>query len=188
MARTYSIADERGIKFQYTGQLVTEECPSCHIVYAIPRSLFDLAQERSLASPEETLSVYCPSGHSWHYMGKNEEQRLRAELTKQQRANDDLLDRLTTTEKDRRRVVKRATNGVCVECNRTFQNLLRHMKTKHGHEPEGSLSGLLVHKRREPGGGRVKCTYKRTPAERSAYRWADVDCPQCLATRPSLPA
>ncbi len=188
MATTYQIADERGVTFRNNGVLVTASCPTCHILYAIPKTLHDRARERSLASEYETLFVYCPNGHWWHYMGKNEKQRLSDALAAQHRANDDLLDRLNVTERDRRRIVKRVTNGVCIECNRSFQNLERHMKTKHGHGPTGSLSALLVHKRQgQRAGTSVKC-YARVALERTSYRWADVDCPKCLAARPAVPA
>lgn len=48
--------------------LVTVNCPTCTIVFAMPKQLFDLRQK-------DGESFYCPSGHKLHY-GDNETAKL----------------------------------------------------------------------------------------------------------------
>lgn len=82
-------------------------------------------------------SIHCPNGHSigWH---ETDADRLRKELAaeKQKSAMEASTRRMVeeALEKERReakRLKKRNDAGVCSCCNRTFQNLARHMNTKH---------------------------------------------------------
>lgn len=81
---------------------------------------------------------YCPAGHRQYYSGKTKEQKLKEELSRaNQRADQhrreafEQRQRATSISKSYQKVRERVKNGVCPCCNRTFENLARHMKTKH---------------------------------------------------------
>ena len=101
------------------------------MLYALPDTLDEKNKESA------TRYWYCPNGHRLHYT-ETEVDRLRKEL---QRAHAD-ADRARQAEAQQRekvgqisrsynRVRTRIRNGVCPCCNRTFQNLARHMQTQH---------------------------------------------------------
>lgn len=89
-------------------------------------------------------SFWCPNGHSMSYK-ETEADKLRRErdrLAQQIAQRDDEIrrQRELREEAERRvsaargqvtRLKKRASAGVCPCCNRTFENLHRHMQTKH---------------------------------------------------------
>lgn len=85
------------------------------------------------------IRFYCAYGHDQYYVeGESDETKLRRErdLLKQQLAfRDDRiknLDRRLTAQRGVvTRIKNRVGNGVCPCCNRSFHDLLRHMKTKH---------------------------------------------------------
>lgn len=102
-----------------------EQC-WCGIWHAIPKSLQRQAQR-------DGITVYCPLGHSWTYQ-ETEADRLRAALATAERQAASRLARLDQEQARRKtaeRKLKRVTAGVCPCCNRTFQNLARHMKGQH---------------------------------------------------------
>jgi hypothetical protein len=113
--------------------LNTLECASCGICFAIPGSF-----ERQRRDDGETF--YCPSGHKNVYR-KTEAQRLMEQLKAKERelraVKCDILreQKLRTDERIARekveRKLKRVHRGVCPCCKRTFQNIQRHMETKH---------------------------------------------------------
>lgn len=110
--------------------LETEECCNCGIAFAMPDYMM-----RRLKN--EGGSFYCPNGHGQHYT-KSEITRLREKLDEQTRAATQMAERARNAEaaeqraaKEMKRLKKRASAGVCPCCNRTFQALARHMKTKH---------------------------------------------------------
>lgn len=89
------------------------------------------------ACKEEGKTFYCPMGHGQIY--RNSEVQV---LTKKLAASQELVTRLetrilnseamfTVEAKKRQRLEKRVNNGVCIHCNRTFQQLARHMKARH---------------------------------------------------------
>jgi len=122
-----------------TTELVSVQC-WCGVWHAIPRNVYQRAKDKG----EE---VYCPVGHKWWFK-KTEAQRLRevnVSISSQLRwANDRLAYEksqhdqtrasLRSTEAAKTRLQKkihRVDNGVCPHCNRSFENLRRHMETKH---------------------------------------------------------
>lgn len=112
-------------------EFVTEECCSCGIPFAMTKDF----QRRRL---NDHKLFYCPSGHSQHYTGKSEAQKLREQLEKTQRNLEAESGRAALLEQHRNQVSRsygkmreRVKNGVCPCCNRTFQNLLQHMRTEH---------------------------------------------------------
>lgn len=114
------------------------ECATCQIPIALT-----LDHEERLRTYGGTF--HCPVGHpnSWH--GNTEVDRLRAKLADQTRTASQMAERARVAEsaaqqseearaaasKELKRVKARVKAGVCPCCNRTFQQLARHMTTKH---------------------------------------------------------
>ncbi len=91
-------------------------------------------------------NFWCPHGHSQAYIeGESEETKLRRERDRLKQSIAYEQDRTREAREDaehqRRRangykghaakITKRAKAGVCPCCNRTFQQLARHMATQH---------------------------------------------------------
>jgi len=129
-----------GKKFNTDTTLVCAECPTCHILFAIPESL-ERSARRYPGDSKNGWKLCCPLGHVWWYVGETPEQKLqrardslarerarhdqtRAELTGQRAAK-------TRFRNERDRLKARAAAGVCPCCNRTFKQLARHMAAKH---------------------------------------------------------
>lgn len=79
-------------------------------------------------------TFYCPNGHAQYFSGKSEAEKLREELKRkeQELANkviekNDIWNELQKTQKK----LTRLNKGTCSCCKRTFQNLKRHMESKH---------------------------------------------------------
>jgi hypothetical protein len=120
----------------YTGQLQVTSC-WCGIRLAIPSDLFAMAKRH------EGHTVFCPLGHKFVYSNTTEEQlaeerRLRRSAEQRAAARLELLrqeershaaTRGHVTRKKKQ--LERVKNGVCPCCNRSFQNLARHMESKH---------------------------------------------------------
>lgn len=125
--------------------LITETCSGCGILYAMPESF----QKERLA---DKRTFYCPNGHTQTYTGKTEAQKLREQLDEERRGrqraeqnvaywSDEAKEQRERAEHERRRangykghatrITKRAKAGVCPCCNRSFENLRRHMTSKH---------------------------------------------------------
>lgn len=119
-------------------------CPrdGCGITFGVPETTVE-ALRRSHGT------FYCPHGHNQYFPGKSdlekakeETERVRRDLT-QRLAWSDERERTARKRADREerrartfkgmvtRVKKRVGNGVCPCCNRSFQDLMRHMETKH---------------------------------------------------------
>lgn len=120
----------------YESTLVVTSC-WCGIGLAIPQDLYDAAHIRQ-------TSIYCPVGHTFVY-GNTEIEQLKAELeskrtTIKQWANDyqrvyqekQSVERsLSATKAVVTRTKNRLMRGVCPCCNRSFEQLARHMAHKH---------------------------------------------------------
>lgn len=87
---------------------------------------------------------YCPNGHEWSFQeGEFDRVRRERDQLKQEtaRLEDERRMALATAneqaeqrkkaERELKRVRARFDGGVCPCCNRTFQNVARHMKSKH---------------------------------------------------------
>lgn len=117
--------------------LETEQCCVCGCVFAMPTSM----KKQRL---DDGKLFYCPSGHNQHYTDslskKLEEERQK--VVNLNIRNAELAGKLERAETARASAVEkkkkieiRVKNGVCPCCNRTFQNLGRHMQTKHRGDP-----------------------------------------------------
>ncbi len=111
-------------------------------------TLYFMAQER-----KGELAFYCPNGHGQVFKaGESEEDILRRERDrlrqKLSEKDDEIRERREEAERQRLRaeagerrvsaargqitkLKRRASNGVCPCCNRTFSDLQRHMHSKH---------------------------------------------------------
>jgi hypothetical protein len=117
--------------------MADEQCISCGTPFAWPQYLRD-------ARYRDGKTFYCPNGHgqSW---SENDADRLRKQLDESTRANTRLAEQVRAAqmaeqaaevarvkaERETKRIKKRVAAGICTCCNRTFQNLARHMATKH---------------------------------------------------------
>ena len=114
------------MELTYTERLIVTSC-WCGINLAVPEPLHRWAKN------DQRNHIYCPLGHTFvfrdDYRTKYESANRRAQ------ANLDLLraeERShTATRGHLTRTKKRVAAGVCPCCNRTFQNLARHMKGQH---------------------------------------------------------
>lgn len=118
--------------------LVTKDCAKCGITFAVPDEL-----NSQLIKNGQTF--YCPNGHPlWH--GESEADRLRksllnakwrveqteAELQNVRQQRDGALRQVSAHKGVITKMKFRIQNGICPDCHRHFNNLERHMHTKHG--------------------------------------------------------
>lgn len=106
-------------------------CYKCSMAFGVP---VEFDKERL----KRRDSFWCPAGHQQHYIGETEEQKLRREVERKTQQVEAANARANAANQQRDAVSKahrkmrlRVANGVCPCCNRTFQNLLSHMKTEH---------------------------------------------------------
>lgn len=110
----------------------------CRIVFAMERDYYD-------ARRQDHASFYCPNGHSQHFTGESEAEKLTRQLDSAERMKASLSTRVDELreERDRERrrlrsmrgvvtrTKRRVGNGVCPCCKRSFSALREHMKRKH---------------------------------------------------------
>lgn len=101
--------------------------------------LFAITAEFEKARRKDHKQFYCPAGCSNFYSQENESERLRRENERLRQDQARLCDeigaanrRADAAERSKKRIEKRVHAGVCLDCNRTFANMARHMETKHG--------------------------------------------------------
>lgn len=110
--------------------LVEQECGKCDIIFAVP----DYWREARLKDGE---TWYCPNGHPRCFRDSenkrllSEVESLRSKLTHAQDQHQAAMAELNKAKQDASRQRKRAANGVCPCCRRTFANVARHMKGQH---------------------------------------------------------
>lgn len=121
----------------YTGMMVIEHCFKCGIPFGIEES-----KQRELN--ERGGSFYCTNGHGQIYVvsavqklqreleSKNNELRAAVNSKEYFRELSDKKERsLKAVKGHKTRILKRIHAGVCPHCSRNFENLSRHMDTKH---------------------------------------------------------
>lgn len=108
--------------------LTSIDCGECGGTYAI--------NERYRKEKEQVGASwncpYCKCG--WGYSNNGENSRLKKQLEQTQnelRSSkcETLSERLAREAAEKK--LRRARNGVCPDCNRSFTNLKRHIETKH---------------------------------------------------------
>jgi uncharacterized protein with PIN domain len=116
------------------------DCPSCGVIYG-------LADDYEQRRRQDGATWYCPNGHSVSYNGTHEAElkkaRAEVEAAKERlEAEQGWSARLSTSLENERKqhastkgqltkTRKRIQGGVCPDCNRHFENVERHMQTKH---------------------------------------------------------
>jgi hypothetical protein len=120
----------------YSGSLTVSTC-WCGLRHAVPTELHE-HQRRAHRNGEHVPTIYCPLGHPYVPSGKGEAAKLREQLERERDRAARLAASRDQAEASARaykgvatRARRRASAGVCPCCNRTFQQLARHMKTKH---------------------------------------------------------
>jgi len=122
---------------EFTTILYVTTCPNCHVVHGIPNDMATKMRERG-------GEAHCPNGHRWFFT-ETEKQQLEKQLARERAAHDQT--RSARDEQARRRAMaerrcaaargqvtkirNRVGNGICPCCNRSFENLHRHMQAKH---------------------------------------------------------
>lgn len=120
-----------GLVFTQTITFETIVCCECHVPFAVSAK-----HRKELLDTHETF--YCPAGHAQSYIGKSAAEKLREQLAaekelrrkEEERLYNLYLDELNENKKLSRKL-KRVHNGTCPCCKRSFQDLKRHMETKH---------------------------------------------------------
>lgn len=111
-------------------------CYKCKSQMWIPDALNDSALRKRGG---DGIWFYCAYGHGQHYTeGETEEQKLRRERDRLNQRLAEKEDEIKSLEGRRRAAVGQVTkiknrvgHGVCPCCNRTFENLARHMTSQH---------------------------------------------------------
>lgn len=116
---------------KYEQQLETTCCASCGMEFAVP--VFWIKAKR-----DQNGSLWCPNGHSLQFNGETSDQKIaransqrEAAETAKRFAEGLLAAERLNHKKELERRDKRAHAGVCMQCNRTFVNVSRHMASKH---------------------------------------------------------
>lgn len=117
------------------------KCIQCKCVVWLPDELYNAAQRG-----RGKVQFFCGYGHSMVFaVGESENDKLRRErdrLAQQIAERDDRIrqERERAEAAERRasaargqvtRIKNRVSHGVCPCCSRTFENLARHMTSKH---------------------------------------------------------
>lgn len=122
--------------FTHAGTFVVEHCCNCGMAFAMTADF----QRRRI---DDKRSFYCPAGHSQYYTGESaadRAQRLAGQLDMERTRRQQVEHRLDyarraqkATSTRLKKVMQRVGHGVCPCCNRTFQQLAKHMASEHPH-------------------------------------------------------
>ncbi len=118
------------VTYTAEGVFVTKTCGECGIQFGLQEG-FDNDNQRNGGT------WYCPNGHGRVYT-EPEVKKLERQLTREMARHDQTKANLQGTKRTliaerghRTRLKNRIKNGVCPCCNRSFQNLYKHMKSQH---------------------------------------------------------
>jgi DUF438 domain-containing protein len=110
--------------------LETQVCAECGVTFALPARV--VSERRKTGN-----NFYCPNGHSL-FFGKSENDRLKEQVSRLEQRLSAKNSEIEMLEQSKRKVEtklkkteKRIAAGVCPCCSRTFQNVQRHIKSKH---------------------------------------------------------
>lgn len=121
--------NHRGVTLRLTAaaDLVTETCYSCGVLFAMTAAY---QQGRR----NDRAAFYCPNGHAQVYTGPSESVKRREAEVREQAARDQAEAAIRDAEAARvelARIRGRIANGVCPSCNRSFENVRRHIADQH---------------------------------------------------------
>jgi hypothetical protein len=115
-------------------------CARCKCPMTLPAELHSSARRSA------SITFYCPYGHPQHFpAGETEEQKLRRERdrlaqrvaewqdeARSEREKKEAAERRAAAARGQVTKIKnRVGHGVCPCCNRTFENVARHMASQH---------------------------------------------------------
>lgn len=131
---------QAGDKAETYTTLVVKECGKCGCIFA-------MSAEKERRCAETGENWFCPNGHNRIY-SETEQQKLQKQLFQAQE-NERLERQWKERERKQRLAAEkkisalktRVANGVCPCCHRSFQNLRRHMATKHPKEASAATCG-----------------------------------------------
>lgn len=127
-------------------QFVSIACCKCKEVFGLHPDTYAVLKRSSKL-------FHCPHGHEQYFaQGKSDAEKLQEQLEDMRRQRDRArqeiacqADRATAAERSARaqkglvtRLKNRVHAGLCTCCNRSFQNLARHMATKHADQKESA--------------------------------------------------
>lgn len=97
---------------------------------------FDFAMTRAFYDETRRTgrSWYCPMGHCRAWAGDTTEQKLRKTQVREVALQDQLRAAIEESEATKSALLRdraRIANGVCPCCSRSFENVRRHVATKH---------------------------------------------------------
>jgi len=132
----------RGTTFAVSAEFVIEECCNCGIAFGMTKALNQECRNRPGPNGKR---FYCPNGHDQYYTGETEADKMRRERDRLAQSVAQWQDEAAQQQERRMaaersaaalrgqitKINKRAANGVCPCCTRSFTNLRRHMATKH---------------------------------------------------------
>lgn len=108
-------------------ELTELQCGNCGVFHAIPTAMYESCRS-------EGGFWHCPNGHSRGW-SEGSISRERDRLKQKVAQLDDEIAALKLSEATAQKKLvaakRRAVAGVCPCCNRTFDNVQRHMKSKH---------------------------------------------------------
>lgn len=123
-----------GAALQYVNSYRSLSCGQCGIVFHVPVAWY----EARAVQKENGGAFYCPNGHT-RIFRKTDVDQLRAQLADANRRVEwergraaNAEKRIATAKAETTRLRNRIAAGVCPDCHRSFQNLKRHVATKHG--------------------------------------------------------
>lgn len=123
--------------------MITETCIDCGVVFAMT------AEFKQTRLENHSKRFYCPNGHHMVYSGKTEAEKLRdllaAAKAQAVHATDQAYAAAVEVESLRTTLLRdrhRFANGVCPCCNRSFENVRRHMENKH---PDYDVAKVINH-------------------------------------------
>lgn len=108
-------------------RFVTEDCITCGTLFAMSEDLWDRRYR-------DRKSFYCPNGHSMVFSGKTDADKLKDAEARETALRDQLGAAVREAESVRSALLRdrqRFANGVCPCCNRSFENVRRHMASQH---------------------------------------------------------
>jgi hypothetical protein len=110
-------------------------CPICGIHYAVDAHVMNYKKSKESGHKETGWS--CPNGHSLVFRNsdadrlRRERDRLKQRLAERDDEISHLEGSVAAHKGQITKLKKRASAGICPCCNRSFQNLRRHMVCKH---------------------------------------------------------
>lgn len=108
-------------------QLAVEQCYACGVA-------FGMAADFQANRLSDGKNFYCPNGHCQHYTGKTDAQKLKDAEVRESALKDQLSAAIRDADATRVALLRdrqRFAKGVCPCCNRSFDNVRRHMASKH---------------------------------------------------------